>query len=78
MPFVFEIAPQRPRRRNSAITWSKSCTACMSSSSGGSPFNHSAHAATIAPSMQCARRVRSTTRIELHVSPFGSKFCFSS
>ena len=38
-------------------------------SSGRSPFTQSAAAATIAPSMQCARRCRSTSRTDNTVSP---------
>ncbi len=38
-------------------------------SSGGSPWTQSAAAASIAPSMQCARRWRSTSRTERTVSP---------
>src|SRR5262245_14948871 len=47
----------------------------MSITSGGSPWTQSAAAASIAPSMQCAVRVRSTTRTGRQVSPFSSKFC---
>src|SRR5579871_2221815 len=47
----------------------------MSISSGGSPWIQKAHAASIAPSMQCAVRVRSTSRTERQVSPWSSKFC---
>src|SRR5207302_6570474 len=52
MPLVFEIAPQRPWRLNTATTWSKSRTARMSRSSGGSPCIHKAQAASMAPSMR--------------------------
>src|SRR5215468_5682538 len=44
----------------------------MSMTNGGSPWIQSALAATKAPSMQCARRCRSTSRTERIVSPSGS------
>src|SRR5712691_1975342 len=50
----------------------------MSRSSGGSPCTHSAQAASIAPSMQCARRRRSTSRTERQVWPPISKLAVSA
>src|SRR5207247_719605 len=68
-----------PTRRSngsqSATTWSKSRTARISRSSGGSPCIHIAHAASMAPSMQCALLVRRTARTGRQVSPPTSKFC---
>ena len=48
---------------------SRSSRSRGASASGGSPFAQSAAAATIAPSMQCARRWRSTSRTDSTVSP---------